>query len=314
MKVTLPRLLACYFLLITFLEKAIKLYLGGIDSLPKFCIIADNWYVPISQRDIPFLEWSGPYVNGVVHMLSLAGSCDRTSSVPLYQQIHDIILKAIQAGDLGAGEILPTERMLKEIYGVSRQTVRQALTALEESGYIERNQGSGTRVTHRSPQVLTNAITSMSEDMTARGLSAESITLTVELVIPSEDIARALHLQPGERTWCVRRLRLGDGSPLALNDLYLPADLPFSARDLSRMQSYYELIKKRFDLQPLTASDSLRAQLATDEQAGLLQIAPGSMLIVLERTAYTADQMPIEFTHIYFVPERFEYRIHLSGG
>ena len=61
------------------------------------------------------------------------------------------IKRSIMGGEMIAGDRLPAERVLAERYGISRGTVRAALAALEESGFVETRLGSGTYVIWRKP-------------------------------------------------------------------------------------------------------------------------------------------------------------------
>ena len=66
-------------------------------------------------------------------------------------------------------------------------------------------------------------------------------------------------MKPGEKCMCIHRLRLADGEPIAFNELYIPPDFDFSARELEYMQSYYQFLKGKYNLIPVQASDVLRA-------------------------------------------------------
>src|SRR5215470_4771444 len=72
--------------------------------------------------------------------------------IPLYYQLENLLRERIMSGVFGAGSRLPTENELIRQYGVSRITVRQALSALAEEGLIERRQGKGTFATERKPK------------------------------------------------------------------------------------------------------------------------------------------------------------------
>lgn len=73
-------------------------------------------------------------------------SIDKQSAIPLYQQISEQIIQAIQQGQLAPGDKLPPERQLAETYQVNRSTVVRALEELVSLGWITRRQGSGTQV------------------------------------------------------------------------------------------------------------------------------------------------------------------------
>lgn len=70
-----------------------------------------------------------------------------------FGQITEILKKAIEAGDFGEGQRVTSENELSRKYGISRNTVREAISSLVQQGYLTRKQGKGTFVTNRRPQV-----------------------------------------------------------------------------------------------------------------------------------------------------------------
>ena len=75
-----------------------------------------------------------------------SSSIDKQKKQPIYQQIVTHFIEEIQAGTYGPGDRLPPERSLAQTFGVNRSTVVKALDELKSLGWIERKQGSGSRV------------------------------------------------------------------------------------------------------------------------------------------------------------------------
>lgn len=96
----------------------------------------------------------------------MAANLDRTSPIPLYRQIKEVILEWMRCGELMPGARLPPERELVRRFGVSRLTVRQAISELASEGVVYRIQGSGTYVAGKRPVVL-RALVSEREWVTA---------------------------------------------------------------------------------------------------------------------------------------------------
>ncbi len=65
---------------------------------------------------------------------------------PKYQSIADSLRQEIEAGRYSGAALLPTEQLLCQRFQISRQTVRRALSVLEDEGLITRRQGSGSRL------------------------------------------------------------------------------------------------------------------------------------------------------------------------
>lgn len=68
-----------------------------------------------------------------------------------YELVANSLSEEIRNGGLASGDFLPTEERLTQMYGVSRQTVRKALSVLEENGLIEKKQGSGSVIKGNNP-------------------------------------------------------------------------------------------------------------------------------------------------------------------
>jgi DNA-binding GntR family transcriptional regulator len=131
------------------------------------------------------------------------------------EQLQEILEQAVARAE--PGTLLPSERELAERYGVARMTVRTAI-----GGLVYRLQGQGTFVAQ--PRITQPAaLTSFSEDMTARGMTASPIVLAHETVGASSAIARALKLPEGAPIVRLERVRCGDGQPIAVERAHLPA-------------------------------------------------------------------------------------------
>jgi len=235
----------------------------------------------------------------------------RNSPLPLYQQLKHLILADVQSGRLVEGGMLPTERELQQEHKLSRDTVRHALAELEREGVVKRMQGVGTLVSPPKIKPQLMELTSVTEDMLARGLEPSSKTLDLALVIPSQVVQAKFELDSDEKIWFVKRLRLANDAPVGLNELYIPPVLEFSPRDLNTMQSYYELLYQRHGLEPIRAIETLTAKNANQDEANLLNIPVGSSLLVIDRVTYTKNDQPIEFVRIAYRADRYEYQVAL---
>ena len=125
------------------------------------------------------------------------------------------------ADSLEVGQAIPSERRLSEELGASRLTIRAALDGLVREGNLTRRHGSGTYVSRpKIAQPLT--LTSFSEDMRRRGMVPGSRTLELSVVSAGARLGRRLQLSPEDQVVRVRRLRLADGEPMALEVLHVP--------------------------------------------------------------------------------------------
>lgn len=206
------------------------------------------------------------------------------------------------------GSPAPSERELVQRFGVARMTVRQALDALVAEGLLERIPGRGTFVA--TPRRATSVVTSYTEEMARRGLLAESQTLLARREHAGPGVARALHLTEGDPVIHWRRLRRADGVPMCLEDAYLNEVLLPGFLQSGMPTSLYDALADR-GLRPTRAEDSVGADLATAEEASLLEVARGKLVLRDSRRAL-ADQKFVEVSRSVYRADRFTMRVQLG--
>ncbi len=262
------------------------------------------------------LGWYGP---GIMPELPAPWGIQlhTASATPVYLQVAHGLEARIRAGELPAGSALPAERDLASRLGVSRVTVRQALSRLAEQGLLERRHGSGTFVAPAgpsSPDTRTlGLLESFSEDIRARGQRPGARVLHFEQARPSPAEAMALALAPRQTVYRLRRLRTADTEPLAVEESTLPASRvgPLTAADVTDA-SLYALLSRQ-GLTPHRAIRHLRAVNATPELAAALGVPEGSALIATERVSWTRDGQPIEFARAHYRGDRYDFVMELHA-
>lgn len=236
--------------------------------------------------------------------------------IPLYYQLENLLREKILSGAFAPGERLPTESDLVRQYGVSRVTVRQALTALAGEGLIERHQGRGTFVAERKTKRRTfeplPALSGSLDEIIAS--ETDSLVKVIEMNRVESDAheAELLGLQPGEPLYRIRRLRSREGKPYALILSYLPAEIGSRlTREELSAGSLLQLLEAKFGLRLKDARQQITAVLADPYVAGLLDVRVGSPLLSIERTVCTDEGRPVEFAHALQRTDLYGYVVHL---
>ncbi len=207
------------------------------------------------------------------------------------------------------GSAAPSERELVHLFGVARMTVRQALDALVSEGLLERIPGRGTFVAR--PRRVATRVTGYTEEMTRRGLLAESQTLLARREQAGPGVARALNLTEGDAVIHWRRLRRGDGSPVCLEDAYLNEVLLPGFLQSGMPTSLYEALQAR-GLRPTWAEDSITADTATSDESELLEIASGGVVLRHSRRALAGEKL-VEVSRSVYRADRFTMWVQLGG-
>ncbi|MCP3013875.1 GntR family transcriptional regulator [Nocardiopsis dassonvillei] len=255
----------------------------------------------------------------------MASSAGARSGKPRYLQIADDIEEQITTGRLTPAAEIPSETALMERYGVSSGTVRKAIAQLRTVGLVETFQGKGSFVKSRPP------VTRKSSDRFRRshrraGKAAyiaeteqAGVRPTVQVLsigpvpVPTE-IAERLGVNKGDKVLARRRLYFSDGTATEEATSYLPWDV---ARDIPELFEenpggggiYARLEEHGHEFAEYT--ETVRARLATKQEASALGLSPGSAVIHLTRNAVTTSGRVVEVCDTIMAADQFvlDYRI-----
>ena len=226
---------------------------------------------------------------------------------PKGEQLRSIMEDLIDAAK--PGDPLPSERELAERYDVARMTVRAEITRLAAEGMVERVQGRGTFVAEaRVAQAA--ALSSFTEDMRARGLTAGSQVLGQATEPADDGVARRLGIEPGTPVVRVRRVRTADGEPMALEEAFLVAERfgALAEEDLEGA-SLFTVLEERFGARFPAADQQVVAVEIVGEDANLLRVAPGRAGLKFHTILIDTDERPLAYAWSLFRGDRYEIRL-----
>lgn len=238
---------------------------------------------------------------------------DKHSPLPLYYQLKQVIQGAIEDGTLLPGEMLPPEMAFCDEFGISRATIRQALSELMQEGYLDRQRGKGTFVT--VPKIdarFLNKLESFSEEMRQKGLTPSTRVLTLSLLEGASHINQKLGLDDAEKLIYLERLRCTDGEPIVYLETYLPHRLfaPLLSYDFEA-HSLYDLMEQICGLRLTHVTRRIEAVNATPEESMLLQVGKDAALCLVKTTGYTAENVAIEYSVARYRGDRNEFSVEL---
>lgn len=193
---------------------------------------------------------------------------DRSSSKPLWSQLEFDLRRRLKEGDFDTR--FPTDLELTRRYEVSRHTVREAVAALGRDGLVSRVRGRGTMVEQGKFKQRLGALYSLFAEVESTGVPQTSEVLRIDIA-PEPAVAQRLELAEDSDIFRLDRLRRAEGIPLAVDQVWLPADLarPLADADFSHTALYDELEKRcgfRPDngwehITPIVPSESTRRDL-----------------------------------------------------
>ncbi|QEC49201.1 GntR family transcriptional regulator [Baekduia soli] len=232
---------------------------------------------------------------------------DRTGPMPLWAQVHAHLRERLEAGEFAGG--FPTDHQLVQAYGVSRQTVREAVRRLADAGLLERERGRGTRV--RPFEYLGGGLESLHEQIEAQGAEQRSVVLEAGRVTDAAVAAR-LGLDAGATLVHIARLRLADGEPVALDDAWLDEALgaPLLDADLTH-SGIYPLLRETTGVDVDGGTERLTPIVPTPAQRAALGLPRGTAAFSVERLTRHGER-PVEWRRTLVRGDRWTITLELS--
>ncbi|MFP3511900.1 GntR family transcriptional regulator [Peribacillus sp. SIMBA_075] len=237
---------------------------------------------------------------------------DKNSPLPIYFQIEEQIKRQIENGEFQAHDALPSEREYAEQFGISRMTVRQAINNLVNDGYLYRQKGRGTFVADKKLEQQLNGLTSFTEDMKARGLNPSSKLLSFEIIPANKKIASELHISLHAPVYEIKRIRLADDVPMALETVYMSANLIKGLTEEIINLSLYQYVENYIKLKIDYASQTLESAIASELEVTHLAIPKDSPILFIQRNTFLIDGTPLEYVKSAYRADRYKFTITIS--
>jgi len=234
--------------------------------------------------------------------------------LPLYQRLHDELLGKITRGEWRPDQAIPTEIELTRTYGVAIGTIRKAVETLVAEGLLERSQGRGTFVRRPSFDAslfrFFRYVTQQGEHAVPQGR-----VLDRSVAAPPKTVAAALKLSGQAKAIRLDRLRLIEDKVVLVEEIWLPKarfagllDVELSAFG-NLLYPFYE---EHCGQAVASAQETLTVDAADARIAGLLGVAKGKPVVVIERLAFGYDRTPLEWRRSIGSAETFRYQIDIS--
>ncbi len=247
---------------------------------------------------------------------------------PMYQRIAEDLRQQIDDGALAPESQLPTELDLRERYGASRNTIRDAIKRLISQGLIETRPGQGTFVTTRIDPFVTvltaDPKTGLGGD-TATYLSAvsdvhrrpEVTAPEVGVLAPPAEVARRLRIAPGTHVVSRRRQRYIDGIPWSLETSYYP--FQFITDGASRLlmaddipEGTVRYLSETLDVHQIGYRDWITARVPTTAEQMFFKIGHDATIIEIFRTAFDQHKKPMRLTVTLFPADRNQFIVDVG--
>jgi len=239
---------------------------------------------------------------------------DKQSHIPIYYQLEEQIKSMIYSKHFKPGDLLPSEREFAEKYAISRMTVRQAINNLVKEGLVYREKGKGTFVADKKFEQDLSGLTSFSEDMRNRGLIPSNQLISFDFEQPDEKLASILAISPTDMICKIKRVRLANEEPVALETIYTPKKIIGDMNVQEFSTSFYDYLEKKLHVKIGFGHQTIEASLANDDEATYLKIKKDSPVLVMERTTFLQNEehTPIEFVISTYRADKYKFKMTMK--
>ena len=229
------------------------------------------------------------------------------ASSPLYAQLMQKIKNSISNGELKTGSKIAAEQELCAQYGVSRITVRKAISELEKQGILEKKQGKGTFVTVPAIHRKLHAVNSFHDTCRMNGQHPSTRTIVSKTLIASRSDVEELGVAIGARVVETVRVHFADKIPVILEENHFSMAYSYLLEsDLNG--SLYNLLSE-CGAEPAQATHVISIKKASRQVAGLLKIEEGTSLLYLHEVIYDKKGRPLHTSSQYIRGDIFTFRI-----
>ncbi|MGE4320089.1 MAG: GntR family transcriptional regulator [Acholeplasmataceae bacterium] len=229
---------------------------------------------------------------------------------PFYLQVRNDIKDKIEKGEWKEGDLIPTEKELALLYGVSRVTIRTAISSLVKEEYLIRRAGYGTTV-YKNKSALSNftLIQSFTNEMNEMGLPSKTIEAELELIPADKVIASIFNIEEGSKIYNLRRVR-GTIIPILYSDTYLLPIVEIPNDPDVLKGSLYQFLASKNVLFSMF-EEYVSAVIAPKQIRNILQMFEDIPQLKRKRFSYDETNRLIEYTETYYNSQHYEYRTRL---
>ena len=241
---------------------------------------------------------------------------DPSNPVPLYQQIKQSVMAAIENGEWKKDEQIPTETELGEYFEASRTTIRQAVSELIDDRYLYRKRGVGTFVSdlkdqHKKHQDWLVTINT-SDLIESKNKAYSRRILNMEEVHADKELARDIGIEAGTKLYRLVRLQYEESEPATYTITYIvPAFVPNFMEDRIKIEKGLHQYFKSCGTEIVKVDYEISAYKATRKEIiENLSVEPESANLLIRIHSYNQNEELVEFSYTFFNSERISIPVH----
>jgi GntR family transcriptional regulator len=214
---------------------------------------------------------------------------------PAYLQIAGAIKDLLRSGKIPPGTAMPAERVLAQLFRVSRMTMRQANDLLEREGLIDRQSGRGTFAVQNRIIKQEQETRGFSEEIRRRGGTPSSRLVSFKTIEATAATAEYFCVAPGAAMYDIQRVRLANDVPIALESVQIPASMcPHLERFNLVDHSLYRILEENYGIELARSEEEISAIQPSALHRKLLDLPRKVAVLLVRRKTFTSDGRPLE--------------------
>lgn len=227
----------------------------------------------------------------------------------IYIRIAKILEERINEDYYLSGNKLPSERQLAEEFEVSRMTARQAVKILEDKTLVHKEKGRGTFV--KGPSFAQKNVKSFTETVEDLGYKVSTKILEMSTVYSSEFLAKQLDVPIDSEFIKLKRLRLGNKIPLALETIYMPKVLVQNLENEDLQQSLYNLLESKYGHQIQHVSYKVEATITNPIYEKIMELNKKTALLKMSGITYVKGDVKLLYEESYYRSDLYSYQVDI---
>jgi len=243
---------------------------------------------------------------------------DEKSIIPLYHQLIEELRQKIESEEYPPQSLFPSETELHKTYGVSRGTIRQALTLLVQEGLLYRKQGKGTFVADPKSIQQLNIFHSFAQDMKSKGSRPFSKIIQNEKITPNPSVRKFLKLEKWEMVYKLRALKVSNKSPFTLETTYLAEkffpDLDALDKEQIVKVPLYDILIEKYNVHITSVQETFELCFLDEFESKYLKLPVDSVALLVNRKTFTGENVPFEFRRILVRSDCCKYQVKFTYG
>lgn len=231
---------------------------------------------------------------------------NHSSNIPMYKQVSKIISRQIEDKKYKEGDKISSEANFMKEFGVSRITVRAAISELVEDGILVRTQGKGTFVAPPKELYKANDIVGFTRSCVLAGKTPATSLISAGMAYPTLQDIDFFGVKETDKIVYTKRLRLVDGEPTMIETNHFPPSFSFLLEE-NLEGSLFELLGNKHNIFVKESTRTLEVCFPTKEEMNTLGIKKNTPLLLFEDKQKDEKSAPLFISKQVYCTERLKF-------